>query len=135
MRTSGLSRKCLAQGNGGNGAPNTAKPADADTATIHHARWLKTLPGEGGVLHPERDRVLTQTFSTERGVWAQCVDSELVQIFDPAVAGVPFEKSMSLNAAEPINGHWQLREVPDGRSGLLFVGFTFRTMPDGGWSR
>ncbi|GAA1577861.1 hypothetical protein GCM10009789_34170 [Kribbella sancticallisti] len=123
-------RKCLAHREGGNGAPSSAVPADAETATVHQARWLKLLPGEGGELRPAKDRMLAQTLTTQKGVWAQCLDSELYQVFDPAVAGIPFEKSMVLNAAEPINGQWTISEIPDGRSTLLFAAFSFVTMPD-----
>ncbi|ADB30577.1 hypothetical protein Kfla_1476 [Kribbella flavida DSM 17836] len=123
-------RKCLAHRGGHNGAPNSAQPADAETATVHQARWLKVLPGEHGKLRPARDRMLAQTLTTREGVWALCLDSDLYQVFDPARAGIPFEQSVSLNAAEPINGQWTIAEVPHGRSTVLFADFSFVTMPD-----
>lgn len=123
-------RQCLAEKTSALGEPNTAKPSDADTATVHVARWLKTLPGDNGVLQPPRDRQLAQTFTTKGGVRVQCVDSRLLQVFDPVFAGVSWERSRNLDPTEPVNGRWAIFEVPSGGSSLLFVSFTFSTLPN-----
>ncbi len=122
-------RKCLAQREGGNGAPNPVGPADAETATVHQARWMKVLPGAGGQARPSADRILVQSLTTHKGVWVQCVGTELYELFDPVAAGMPFEKSVPLNAVDPINGSWTIREVPDGASTLLFAGYRFSALP------
>jgi hypothetical protein len=123
-------RQCLQKSAAATGAPNPATPADAETATVHQARWLKVLPGQDGELRPARDRMLLQTFTTRKDVWVECLDSQLADIFDPVLAGTSREKALPLNAAEPINGSWTIRDLPDGRSTLLFTDFTFVTMPD-----
>ena len=120
-------RKCLAQPAGGE--PNPVSPADAETATVHQARWMQVLPGEGGQAHPSADRVLVQSLTTQKGVWVQCVGTELYELFDPVAAGISFEKSVPLNVADPINGRWTIREVPDGASTLLFAGYRFSALP------
>ncbi|WP_433004911.1 hypothetical protein [Kribbella sp. CA-294648] len=122
-------RRCLSQPTGGNGPPNTAAAADGDTATVHQARWMKTLPGEGGKVQPTKDRVLVQSLTTVKGVWAQCIDSELYEVFDPALAGIPFEKSASINAADAVIGQWRYKELPDGAPTLLFASYRFSAMP------
>ena len=123
-------RQCLQKSEAATGAPNHATPADAETATVHQARWLKVLPGQDGELRPARDRMLLQTFTTRTGIWVECLDSQLADIYDPALAGTSRERALPLNAAEPINGSWTFKDVPDGRSTLLFTDFTFVTMPD-----
>lgn len=122
-------RKCLGHTHGGSGEPNSAVPADVDTATVHQARWMKALPGEGGKVHPTKDRILVQSLTTQKGLWAQCIDSDLYEVFDPAAAGIPFEKSVLLNAVDPILGVWRIAELPDGESTLLFASYRFNALP------
>jgi len=122
-------KQCLAQKTSAIGEPNAAKPADADDATLHTARWLTTLPGDDGVLKPEKPKQLAQAFTTKAGVRVQCVGTRLLQAFDSAAAGVSWERSRNLYATDPISGHWAFFEVPAGRSSLLFVSFSFFTLP------
>jgi hypothetical protein len=122
-------RQCLEQRQAATGAPNRAAPADADSATVHQARWFKTIPGQGGQVRPAKDRALMQTFTTKKGVWFQCVDADIVNLFDPVLAGIPRKNAVPVNVADPVNGQWTFADVPDGKSTLLFADFTFTALP------
>jgi hypothetical protein len=123
-------RKCLTQKAADTGEPNPATPDEADTATVHEARWLKAVPGPGHRASPGQSRLLMQSFTTAKGVWFQCLDAEMMRSFDPALAGTSREAAMSLNPADPVNGQWTLAEVPNGASTLLWVGYSFAAMPN-----
>jgi hypothetical protein len=123
-------RKCLTQKAAHTGEPNPATPDEADTATVHQARWLKTVPGPGHRASPEQSRLLMQTFTTAKGVWFQCLGPEMMRSFDPARAGTSREVAMSLNPADPVNGQRRFAEVPRGDSSLLWVDYSFATMPN-----
>ncbi|MDX6240421.1 MAG: hypothetical protein QOG10_5241 [Kribbellaceae bacterium] len=123
-------QKCLTQKGAHSGEPNPATPNEADTATVHQARWLKTVPGPGHRASPEQSRLLMQTFSTAKGVWFQCLGPEMMRAFDPARAGTSREVAMSLNPADPVNGQRLFASVPWGGSTLLWVDYSFATMPN-----
>lgn len=123
-------RKCLTQKTAHTGEPNPATPDEADTATVHQARWLKAVPGQGHRANPGQSRLLMQTFTTADGVWFQCLDAEMLRAFDPALAGTSREAAMPLNLADPVNGLWTFAEVPNGASTLLSVEYSFAAMPN-----
>lgn len=120
-------RKCLAQSiDRWNAASNPAKPGDADTATVHQARWIKVVPGSGAVSAPSR--TLLQTFTTAKGVWMECLDSELVIMFDPATMKNR-QTTFNINAADVVNGGPTITEGKSDGKPQLWVDYSFIAMP------
>ena len=125
-----VAKQCLANKTSSLGEPNTAKPADVDTAAAHTANWVKALPGDGGHTRPIKAKHMMQNLTTRAGVRVQCRDTELLQSFDPAKAGgLSFDKSRNLDPATPINGQWTFSEIHEGQQPLLFVDFSFSALP------
>ncbi|MFI5706729.1 hypothetical protein [Kribbella sp. NPDC051620] len=120
-------RKCLAEKKSALGQPNPATPADVSLNGSYLARRQKALPGEGGLLEPLPNTLLIQEFTTTAGVQVECYDDKLLYAFDPAA--VPLERRLKLSQNKPINGLWRFSEIPDGKSTLLFVSYTFAALP------
>jgi hypothetical protein len=121
-------KRCLVAKRSTIGEPNSAVPADSASATWHSARWQQAM-SPADTMYSEPKRRLVQSFTTKAGVRVQCIDAELLSSFDPAIAGVPWTKSLVLNAAEPVNGRWMFAPVGQGRSSALLVAFSFSTTP------
>jgi hypothetical protein len=125
-----VAKQCLANKTSSLGEPNAARPSDADLPAAHTAHWVKALPGDGGHSHPEKTKHLVQNLTTTSGVRVQCLDTELLQSYDPAQAGgLSFAKSRNLDPTNPINGQWTFTEGHDGKTPLLFVDFAFSALP------
>jgi hypothetical protein len=124
-----LVKRCLAEKRSALGEPNNATSADLDDAAVYTARWQQAVPGEGGVVRPTRTKYLLQNLITKTGIRVQCLDSTLLQSFDPALAGIPWDRSRYLSKVEAVNGVWSFREIPDGGSSLLYVGYSFSALP------
>ena len=113
-------RKCLAA-RSRDGSATPAKPEDADTATIRQARWIKTMarPGAQPAL-----RILMQTFTTAKGYWFQCLGDEMVRSSPNRNPG-----RVGLNPADPVLGQWTIEQGIEAGSPLLFVDYSFVTLP------
>jgi hypothetical protein len=113
-------RKCLAQPPLFGADPLPVTAADADTATVHQARWVKLVP-QGGF---EADRTLIQSFTTAKGIWIACRDSAPMQGYDPATQGSR-ESALNLNAADVLNGSSSI----GAGSKSLWTDYSFVAMP------
>lgn len=127
-------RECLADAAAANAGETTVTdgsgdrvavplPAEADTATVHDARWVRTLPGYDRKITPDR-RALMQTFITAKGVWVMCIDNHYQQLDKnrPSSGSATFDF--------PVNGQWSVSNNPsgDGKS-TFYTDFAFDALP------
>ncbi|WP_328325299.1 hypothetical protein OHA70_35490 [Kribbella sp. NBC_00382] len=124
-----VGKRCLAAKTSAAGDANPAKPSDAVDYASYMPRWTKALPGTDDQIRPVKTKLLIQSYTTQAGAHAYCVDDQLMQVFDPA-AGRSWEQSRNLSKTEPLNGQWTISQLPYGQSSLLFVSFSFAAMPD-----
>jgi hypothetical protein len=98
-------------------------PAEADTATVHDARWVRTLPGYDRTFNPGQ-QALIQTFSTVKGVWVMCIDNHYQRLEKnrPASGSATFDF--------PVNGQWSVSNNPSGGGkSTFYTDFAFDALP------
>ncbi|WP_112238021.1 hypothetical protein [Kribbella monticola] len=114
-----IARQCLAAAD--NNDPQAPKPAEADTAVVHSARWVHKLSRPGRPTTTVDGAVVVQSFTTAKGIWVSCVG---------AAPNVYYaHRDPGHDVAVPVKGQWTFTDLPDGNTTHLYTGFTFLTIP------
>jgi hypothetical protein len=97
-------------------------PAEADTATVHDARWVRTVPGYNRKISPDQ-RALVQTFTTAKGVWAMCIDNHYQALQKHRRA------NGSADLTEPVNGQWTAADASGQGPSTFYTDLAFDALP------
>jgi hypothetical protein len=126
-------RECLAEGVVAQGNTHlidsaghdvkVPSPAEASTATVHDAHWIRTLPGYNRKAGQGK-RALVQTFTTTKGVWVMCIDNHYQRISkDRRPGGDAF-------LSYPVNGQWMASSDPaSGGKSTFYTDLVFDALP------
>jgi len=112
-------RQCLTVKKNGYGVEtHPSNPAEAETATMRSARWIKAV----GV--PGKSRQLLQTFVVahpkNENLWFQCLDGELLRwawYFDGFGKG---------SGVDPVRGTWDWSDIGEGKAAGVRASYSFR---------